>query len=140
MMNEVYKKFGEASELAQLLEHELGTLLIRILDVTPKFVTPKFVTTQPEMAWMLLDDVYTPALRRFIRQQKGQHQEEQVMQALNESFKAQHGLHHGFFRIHHGSSETEMLEALETVVMSLWQGYRSVMLLSGVDVDELLKS
>ncbi|CAK1768910.1 conserved hypothetical protein [Vibrio crassostreae] len=134
-MNEVYKKFGEASELAQLLEHELGTLLIRILDVTPKFVT-----TQPEMAWMLLDDVYTPALRRFIRQQKGQHQEEQVMQALNEAFKALHGLHHGFFRTYHGCSETEMLEALETVVMSLWQGYRSVMLLSGVDVDELVNT
>ncbi len=131
-MNEVYKKFGEASELAQLLEHELGTLLIRILDVTPKFVT-----TQPEMAWMLLDDVYTPALSRFIRQEKGQHQEEQIMQALNESFKAQHGLHHGFFRTYHGSSDTEMFEALDPVLMSLWKGYRAVMLFSGIDINEL---
>ncbi|MFA0054390.1 hypothetical protein [Vibrio echinoideorum] len=133
-MNEVYKKFGEASELAQLLEHELGTLLIRILDVTPKFVT-----SQPEMAWMLLDDEHRPALNLFIRQQKGQHDEEQTVLALNEALKTQHGIHHGFFRIYHGSSETEMLEALETVVMSLWQGYRSVMLLSGVDIDEPLK-
>ncbi|MEZ9004989.1 hypothetical protein A165_06110 [Vibrio tasmaniensis ZS-17] len=135
MMNEVYKKFGEASEMAQLLEYELGTLLIRILDITPKLVT-----SQPEMAWMLLDDVYTSALRRFIRQEKGQHQEEPVMQALNESFKALHGLHHGFFRSYHGSSETEMIEALEVLTMSLWQGYRSVMLLSGVDVDELVNA
>ncbi|WP_390240634.1 hypothetical protein [Vibrio sp. R78045] len=134
-MNEVYKKFGEASELAQLLEHELGTLLIRILGVAPNLVTDK-----PELAWTLLDDEHRPALNLFIRQQKGQHQEELVMQALNESFKALHGLHHGFFRRYHGSSETEMLEALEAVVMSLWQGYRSVMLLSGVDIDELLNT
>ncbi len=131
-MNEVYRKFGEASEQAQLLEHELGTLLIRIMDVTPKFVT-----TQPEIAWMLLDDEYIPELKRFIRKQKGNHPEEQVIQVLNEAFKAHHGLHHGFFQTYHGSSEAKMLEALEAVVMSLWQGYRSVMLLSGVDIDEL---
>ena len=134
-MNEVYRKFGEASELAQLLEHELGTLLIRILGVSPNLVTDK-----PELAWTLLDDEHRPALNLFIRQQKGKYDEEQTVSALNLAFKAQHGLHHGFFRIYHGSSEPEMLEALEAVVMSLWQGYRSVMLLSGVDVDELVNA
>ncbi|TCT58378.1 hypothetical protein [Vibrio crassostreae] len=134
-MDEVYRKFGEASELAQLLEHELGTLLIRILGVSPNLVTDK-----PELAWTLLDDEHRPALNLFIRQQKGQHDDEQTVLALNEAFKAQHALHHGFFRIYHGSSDTEMLEALETVVMSLWQGYRSIMLLSGVDIDEPLNT
>ncbi len=134
-MNEVYKKFGEASELAQLLEHELGTLLIRIFGVSPNLVTDK-----PELAWTLLDDEHRPTLNLFIRQQKGQHQEEQITQELNEAFKAQHGINHGFFRMYHGCSEAEMLEALEAVIMILWQGYRSVMLLSGVDIDDLLKS
>jgi len=129
-MHDVYQMFGEVSELTQLLETELGTLLISTFEVNPERVAEN-----PELAWLFVDDAYQEAFHHFVSSKKVKGDKTKIIQTLNEAFVAQHRLRHCFFRDHHNNDVHEMLTALNDISLVLLNGYQAVLRLSGIEIE-----
>jgi hypothetical protein len=139
-LDDVYRKFGEASEAAQLLETELGTLLLQIGAIEANLLQ----NPDSERA--------TEIYRRINRQTLGQliksignapdslaHLDDLLAQAL----KARNRLAHSFYLRHNLRRNSEegraiMLEDLESIHDKLLKAYKAVMLLSGIDLDQVV--
>ena len=62
-IEDVYKKFGETSEVAQLLETELGTLLLQLLATEKNLIKEQ----QPDVALDILNGINKATLGQLIR-------------------------------------------------------------------------
>ena len=137
-LEDVYLKFGETSEAAQLLETELGTLLM----MNRAEQTGLLDTPDSEKA----SDIYSSINRYTLGQLLTQlnksgdeisHISELLLQALNERNR----LSHSFYRQHNFRRNSDegcevMLKDLDETHDILLKAYIAVLSLSGIDLDE----
>jgi len=139
-LNEVYCKFGETAEAAQLLETQLGTLLFGLNASAENLLAVK----NPERAAEILDEVNRHTLGQLLKRLGKTTDfldslESQLVQALGE----RNSLSHVFYRQHNLRRNSEegrdiMLKDLERIHDTLLNAYKAVMLLNGVDLDSML--
>lgn len=138
-LDDIYRKFGETSEAAQLLETELGNKLLIIYGTEENL----FEQPDPSKAQEIYDQINRHTLGQLI---KKIHQKDKsttdVAALLTEALKLRNHLAHSFYLRHNlrrNSQEgrTLMMHDLEIMHNKILEAYKAVMLLSGVDIEEL---
>jgi hypothetical protein len=137
-LDDVYRKFGEASEAAQLLETELGNIL------SIHGAIDAGLMDKP-------DGAHGADLFKFInRQTLGQllrslhRTDESVFQLegmLKRALDQRNRLSHSFYREHNFRRNSDegrsfMMQDLELIHSTLLDAYKAVMLLSGIDLEK----
>lgn len=137
-LDEVYRKFGETSETAQLLETELANLLLKVGAVEANLLDQP----DPTRASSLLRSINRQTLGQLLTSLNRStdslaHLQALLLQALAERNR----LSHSFYRQHNFRRNSEegralMLKDLRAIDNVLLDAYKAVMLLSGVDLDK----
>lgn len=139
-LDDVYRKFGETSEAAQLLETELGTALLQNQCVEAGF--PESLDSDKAMEIYRQINKYTPGqlIKKLALNEASSVQlQELLSQALNVRNRLAHSFYmrHNFRRNSSAGCEI-MIQDLEAMHEKLLEAYKAVMLLSGVDLDKLV--
>jgi hypothetical protein len=139
-LDDVYWKFGYAAEAAQLLETELGTILLILHGIVEENLVDQ---PDPNRAAELFSKIDKHTLGQLITKLKAKNQsianlEDVLVKALDERNR----LFHSFYRQHNFRRNSDdgrqrMLDDLESIHKTLLDAYKTVMLLSGVDLDKL---
>jgi hypothetical protein len=139
-LDDVYCKFGNAAEAAQLLETELGNALLKHGIVEEDLLDQ----LNPERAMVLFREVNKQTLGRLIRKLKDKNVSivANLEDVLAKALEERNGLSHSFYRQHNFRRNSDegrqlMLEDLESIHTTLVDAYKAVMLVTGVDVDKL---
>jgi hypothetical protein len=138
-LDDVYRKFAEASEAAQLLETELGTILLEIHAVE----SDVFSGERREEAAEILASINKSTLGQVLKTigQKTpalEHAADLFAKALAERNR----LSHSFFRQHNFRRNTPdgravMLTDLESIHRTLLEAYKVALAVSGIDLDSV---
>lgn len=138
-LDDVYRKFGEVSEAAQLLETELGNVLI-VLGIAGHDLLEN---PDPAKAVALFKGVNRKTLGQLRNNlhestETADHLAEQLSSALT----ARNRLSHKFYRLHNFRRNTSsgcdiMLKDLESMHKTIMDAYKGVLLLSGIDLDKV---
>jgi hypothetical protein len=143
-LDDVYRKFGEVSEAAQLIETELGTVLLFLGAVDEGLITPT-LEVDGKRAADLLGRINRQTLGQLIRSTK-RHTEElnQLEPLLSTALEERNRLSHHFYRQHNFRKSSDegralMLRDLESIHDTLIEAYKALMLLSGTDLDALVE-
>lgn len=138
-LDDVYRKFGEAAEAAQLLETEIGSLLIE--DEASRrqwYEEPDPVAARAAMA-----RINRSTLGQLL---KGLDAAEISLDAASDvvlhALKERNRLSHSFFRQHNYRRNSEsgrevMLKDLSSIHESVFRAYRLALRASGVDLDTI---
>jgi hypothetical protein len=138
-LNDVYLKFGFASEAAQLLETELGNILFQ----TGALEQDLFETQNSYEATELLNKINRKTLGQLLKGVKNTSESvEDLEELLLKALKERNRLAHSFYREHNFRRNTEegcqiMLNDLEHIHELLIEAYKAVMLLSGIDLNKM---
>jgi hypothetical protein len=137
VLDEVYRKFGEVSEAAQLLETELGTILLQIHAVESDL----FALERREEAAEIYKRIDKSTLGQVLtkigeKTQTLEHAADLFAKALAERNR----LFHSFFRQHNfrrNSSDGRalMIDDLESIHKTLLDAYKAALAVSGIDLD-----
>jgi hypothetical protein len=135
-LDDVYRKFGEAAEAAELLETQLGNMLISVRGAEHDL----FTNPNPELADDIFNTINRHTLGRLIKGLKSAPQslvalEPLLWNALQERNRLLHSSQHNF-RKNSEEGRALMLNDLESMHDTLLRAYKAVMLLSGVYVDD----
>lgn len=141
-IDDVYRKFGEASEAAQLLETELGTEQLFLRGVHEGLITST-LEVDGKGAAKLLEKINRQTLGQHIKETK-QHTDalDKLEPLLTAALKERNRLLHHFYREHNIRKNTDagravMVADLESIHSTLLEAYKAMMLLSGIDLDAL---
>jgi len=141
-LDDVYQKFGFTSEAAQLLETELGTILFISGAVEQNLIE----TQDPDAATALYHSINRKTLGQLLKGVKNTSTSvEHLEELLSKALKERNRLAHSFYRQHNFRRNTEdgcqvMLDDLEYIHEVLLEAYKAVMLLSGIDLDNVSPS
>ena len=95
-LDDVYRKFGEASEAAQLLETELGTLLL-----LEQVVAEGLLGEDRERATKIMRGINRQTLGTLIKNSKDKSQPvEEIAVLLERALQERNRLSHSFYRRH----------------------------------------
>lgn len=152
-LDEVYTKFGEVSEAAQLLETEIGTLLLasRVNDFvsltddpTDNTLDSPFVVDSVA-ARKNLDEINASTLGRLIIAFGRSHARPEQFDelGLSAALKERNRLAHHFYRQHNFRRNSDagrviMMQDLESMHDTILEAYKVVNLISGIDLDALV--
>ncbi len=138
-LDDVYLKFGEVSEAAQLLETELGNVLILIDGAQAGLLE----ASDPAKASLLFKVINRHTLGQLLKRlnrstDSAAHLDDLLGRALGERNR----LSHSFYRQHNfrrnsGDGCEVMLVDLSNIHEVLLEAYKAVLLLSGIDLDKL---
>jgi len=141
-LDDVYWKFGYAAEAAQLLETELGNMLIKHGVIEENLVNQR----DPNRAAELFRQIDKHTFGQLIIRLKAKNQsitnlEDVLAKALDERNR----LFHSFYRQHNFRRNSDegrqrMLDDLESIHKMLLDAYKAVMLVLVVDVDKLWRT
>ena len=141
-IGEVHREFGNAAETGQLLETQLGSMLLEHHVIAENLIDVK----NPMRARELVNEINRDTLGQLLRKvhKAGsalKSLEAQLVKALYERNR----LMHHFFRHHNlrrGSDEGRdiMLKDLVAIHDVLLEAYKAVMLLDGFDLDAMMKA
>jgi len=140
-LDEVYRKFGEASEAAQLLETELGTLLLK-----SKFTDAGLVESpDPTAATKIYRRVSKQTLGTLIRS-LGTTVDgiDETGKQLADALDSRNRLAHTFYLEHNNRRNSDsgrdvMLRDLESIHEDMLAAYKSVLRLTGIDLERLVR-
>jgi hypothetical protein len=138
-LDEVYRKFGETAEAAQLLETQLGTMLLLIRGAEENL----FITPNPERASQLHDTINRHTLGQLSKAFNSTAQSlDELDSLLSVALQERNRLFHHFYRDHNFRRNSDegrslMLKDMESIHNTLLSAYKAVMLLSGVDLEAL---
>ena len=138
-LNEVYQKFGEASEAAQLLETELGTLLVADEATRRGWLAEP----DPPTAREAVDRVNRSTLGQLLRRIGDLEVPLQdASDLMADALAERNRLSHSFFRQHNYRRNSEagraiMLEDLRALHHTLFRAYKLVLRVSGIDLDKI---
>jgi hypothetical protein len=139
-LDDVYRKFGEASEAVQLLETELGTLL-----VWEQAIEEDLLGEDGKRATDIMRGINRQTLGTLIRNAKNKSQPvEEIAALLERALRERNRLSHSFYRRHNprrnsGEGRAVMMQDLETIHEVILEAYKALMLLGGIDLDALSK-
>ena len=139
-LDEVYRKFGEVSEAAQLVETQLGNLLL-----THKCIDAGLLEhSDPNKATAIYDQIKRQTLGKLIRS-VGPIGDSigDLEQLLSDALDSRNRLTHSFYLQHNFRRNSDdgrnvMLHDLEAIHDDLLEAYKAILLLSGVDLDKLV--
>lgn len=137
-LDDVYRKFGEASEAAQLLETELGTLLLWEQAIAEDLRGDDGIRAT-EIMW----GINRQTLGTLIKNAKGKSQPvEGVAALLERALRKRNRLSHSFYRQHNfrrnsGEGRAVMMTDLEAIHDGILEAYKALMLLGGTDLEAL---
>lgn len=140
--DDIYRKFGEVAEAAQLIETDIGTAQLFLRAVEGGMITPTLEVDSRRAAELLA---------KIDRQTLGQHIKEtkqitnaldQIEPMLSAALKERNRLFHHFYREHNirintAAGRAIMLADLEAAHDTLTKVYKMLSLLSGIDLDAL---
>lgn len=145
--DDIYKAFGEAAETAQLLETELGTLLIlhNVIDAG------LLENPDPGKAATIYDHINKQTLGQLLRKLKGGGftEGDELEQLLRLALATRNRLVHSFYlqhnlRINSEEGREAMMEDLKTIEKDLRKAYNTVsvllsgpLLLAGAQAEEI---
>lgn len=141
-LDDVYRKFGETAEAAQLLETQLGTMLLLTRSAEERL----FTEPNPERASDIYDTINRQTLGQLL---KGLGRTTQSLDALesllSKALQERNRLFHSFYRHHNFRRNSDegralMLKDIESIHDTLLRAYKAVTLLSGVDLDAVANS
>jgi hypothetical protein len=139
IIDDVYRKFGEAAEAAQLLETELGTMFLQFRCEDEGLLENK----NPARAVDILGCVNRHTLGQLL---KGLNNHTQSLDALDylltRALGERNRLFHSFYREHNFRRNSDegrqlMLADLESIHSALFEAYKAVLSLTGVELDKL---
>ena len=138
-LDDVYLKFGFASEAAQLLETELGTILFLSGAVDQNLIEKQ----DQNAATTLYNSINRKTLGQLLKGVKNTSESVEHLEGLfSKALKERNRLAHSFYRQHNFRRNTEdgrqiMLDDLEQIHEMLLEAYKAVMKLSGIDLDKI---
>jgi len=138
-LDDVYRKFGVASEAAQLLETELGNILIFAGAVDQNLIDEP----NEERGTTLFKKINRQTLGQLLKGLESSSESVDHFEGLlAKALKARNRLTHSFYRQHNIRRNSEdgrvkMLEDLELIHHDLLDAYKAVMRLSGVDLGKV---
>ena len=138
-LDDVYRKFGETAEAAQLLETQLGTMLLLVRGAEENLIGEP----NPERASDLYDHINRRTLGQLLKGLKSTNQSLEALDALlSNALSERNRLFHSYYRHHNFRRNSDqgrvlMLKDLECIHDVLLRAYKAVMLLDGVDLDAL---
>ena len=138
-LNDVYRKFGETSEAAQLLETELGTILLenQILD------HGKVKKSDVELSNEIMRSVNRSTLGQLMRElNKSTKLLDEITELLSNALMERNRLIHSFHRQHNMLKFSEkgravMMDDLEKIHTTIFEANKAVLMLSGIDLDSV---
>ena len=139
-LDEVYRKFGEASEAAQLLETELGTLMLEHKCIDAGLLEHP----NSKRATAIYREINKQTLGQLIRSLGPIADSiENLEQLLSNAVASRNRLTHSFYLQHNFRRNSDdgrevMLRDLETIHENLLEAYTAVMFLSGCDLEKLV--
>jgi len=137
-LDDVYRKFGEASEAAQLLETELGTQLL-----WEQCVQEDILGQDGKRATTIMKGINRQTLGALVNCAKDKNLgTEEVEALLDRALGERNRLSHSFYRQHNfrrnsGEGRTVMMKDLEDIHSTIFEAYKALMLLGGTDLDAL---
>jgi hypothetical protein len=136
-LNDVYRKFGEASEAAQLLETELGTILFATHAVDSELFSGERREEAAEILKNINKSTLGQVLKRIGEKTPGL---ERATDLFARALAERNRLSHSFFRQHNlrrnsAEGRAVMLADLESIHRTLLEGYKMALAVSGVDLD-----
>jgi hypothetical protein len=137
-LDDVYRKFGEASEAAQLLETELGNLLLA--DEAQRHGGLEH--PDPLSALESLKEINRSTLGTLLRELNSRVPVDEARSVLDLALRERNRLTHAFFRQHNFRRNsvdgcTIMMADLESIHTAIFGAYKLVLLASGTDLDAL---
>ena len=139
-LDEVYRKFGQISEAAQLLETELGNLLL-----THKCIDAGLLEHPNAIrATAIYDRINKQTLGALVRSLGSiEDSIENLEKLLSDAVASRNRLTHSFYLQHNFRRNSDdgrdlMLCDLEAIHEELLEAYKAVLLLSGVDLEKLV--
>ncbi len=135
-LDDVYRKFGEVSEAAQLLETELGNVLIKIGAAEANLLNEP----NPDRASELFKKINHQTLGQLLKNVSNSTESVGHLEALlSRALVERNRLSHSFYRRHNFRRNSEegrvlMLKDLESIHDTLLEAYKAVLLLSGIDL------
>jgi hypothetical protein len=140
-IDDVYRKFGEVSEVAQLVETELGTMLLFFGVVDEGLITPTLEVIDRKRATELLGRINRQTLGQLVKNTK-RHTDalDQLDPLLSAALEERNRLSHHFYRQHNlcrfsDAGRSLMLDDLQSIHDTLIKAYKALNLLSGIDLD-----
>jgi len=139
-LDDVYRKFGQAAEAAQLLETQLGTMLLLTCGLQDGLLTDP----NPDRAHDLYMTINRQTLGQLVKGLNDQTQSvDRLESLLAHALKERNRFFHSFYRQHNFRRNSDegralMLKDLEAIHDALIDAYKAVMLLDGVDLDALV--
>jgi hypothetical protein len=136
-LNDVYLKFGFASEAAQLLEAELGNMLLMAGAVDADLIK----SPDPSRGAELLSFVNRQTLGQLLKSlDRSTDALSGLEELLQRALKERNRLSHSFYREHNFRRNSEegralMMADLESIHETILDAYKEVMRLTGVDLD-----
>ena len=139
-LDEVYRKFGEVCEAAQLLETELGTLLL-----THKCIDGGLLKDPNALrATAIYDRINKQTLGALVRSLGSIGDSiDDLEELLSDAVASRNRLTHSFYLQHNFRRNSDngrdvMLCDLEAIHEELLEAYKAVLLLSGLDLEKLV--
>jgi hypothetical protein len=138
-LDDVYRKFGETAEAAQLLETELGNILMMAHCIDEGLLEKK----NPARSADILDSVNRHTLGQLLKNVNNCTQSLDALDALLVKARDERNrLSHSFYREHNFRRNSDegralMLEDLGTIHSALLNAYKAVLAVSGVDLDDM---
>jgi len=138
-LDDVYKKFGETSEAAQLLETALANILLVVGGVERNL----FTGADPVGARDFVTELDTHTLGRLITHLKTKVRiPDELEGILSAALLARNCLSHSFYRKHNFRRNSEegraiMLEDLDSMHELIIAAFKAVSLISGTDLDSI---
>jgi len=138
-LDDVYCKFGETSEAAQLLETELGNILFLSGAIDQNLIE------EPDQvaATALYRSINRKTLGQLLKGLKNTTESvDHLEELLSKALKERNRLAHSFYRQHNFRRNSDggrqiMLDDLEQIHDVLLEAYKAVARLSGIDLDKL---
>jgi hypothetical protein len=137
-LDEVYRKYGETAEAAQLLETELGTMLLLMRGAEEDL----FAEPNAKRASDLYSTINRHTLGQILKALNKSQSLDALDSLLSSALRERNRLFHHFYRDHNfrrnsGEGRALMLKDMESIHDTLLNAYKAVMLLSGVDLEAL---
>lgn len=143
-LDDVYRKFGEVSEAAQLVETDLGTMLLFFDVVEEGLITPT-LEVDGKGATAVLERINRQTLGQLLKNAK-RHTDalDQLEPLLSHALSERNRLAHSFYRQHNFRKNSEagraiMMQDLEEIHETILTAMKELTLLSGIDLDALVQ-